>query len=73
MIDVATGGNILGQSRDEFVDGDGAEVQTTQSAYGDGAVLLFLVADDKDVRNLLQAVLPNFTSDFFHRANRTLL
>ena len=65
LIDVATGGYVLGQSRDELVVCDGSKVQSTQSAYGYGAVLLLLVADDKNVRHLLQAVLPNFTSDFF--------
>ena len=65
LIDVAAGGHVLAQSRDELVVCDGAKVQSAQSAYGDGAVLLFLVADDEDVRHLLQAVLPNFTSDFF--------
>lgn len=65
MNDVATGGNVLGQTRDELVVCDGSKIQSAQSAYGYGAVLLFLVADDEDVRHLLQAVLPNFTSDFF--------
>ena len=65
LIDVAAGGHVLGQPRDEVVVSDGAKVQAAQSTYGDSAVLFFLVADDKNVRHLLQAVLPNFTSDFF--------
>lgn len=65
LIDVAAGGYVFGQAGDEVVERNGAEVQTAQSAYGDGTVLLLLVADDEDVRHLLQAVLPNFTSDFF--------
>lgn len=62
---VAAGGDVLGQARDEVVEGDCAEIQSAQAAYGDGAILLLLVADDEDVRHLLQAVLPDFTSDFF--------
>ena len=48
---VAAGGDVLGQARDEVVEGD-CEIQSAQAAYGDGAILLLLVADDEDVRHL---------------------
>lgn len=70
---VAAGGDVLGQARDEVVEGDCAEIQSAQAAYGDGAILLLLVADDEDVRHLLQAVLPDFTSDFSPRKSDSTL
>ena len=39
---VAAGGDVLGQARDEVVEGDCAEIQSAQAAYGDGAICFSL-------------------------------
>src|SRR5215207_8574589 len=53
-------GNVGAELRDEVFDGHRTEVEIAPGAHGNGPVRLFLVADDEDVRNLLQRMLADF-------------
>src|SRR5690554_5603457 len=58
-------GNVVLQALAELLDGHDAKIDAAASPNGHLAVLAFLFAHHEDVRELLHAVLPNFTSDLF--------
>ena len=57
-------GDVGGELRGEVVERHHTEVVVAPGAHGNGPVCLLLVADDEDVRDLLQRMLAYFIGDF---------
>src|SRR6185369_12185333 len=57
-------GDVVDELRGEVAEGHRTEVVIAPGAHGNGPACLLLVADDEDVRDLLQRMLPYFIGDF---------